>query len=62
VKQLNTKWIVSYDNVPEIRELYMDCKNKEFDLTYFAGKTRTGKEIMFFSDEIKFIPEKVFNR
>jgi chromosome segregation ATPase len=49
----NIKWIVSYDNVPEIRELYSDCKNKEFEFKHTAYEIRVGKEIMFFSKNIK---------
>lgn len=49
----NIKWIVSYDNVPEIQELYSDCSKKEFSLKHTAYKIREGKEIMFFSDNIK---------
>ncbi|MDR0572356.1 MAG: DNA adenine methylase [Rickettsiales bacterium] len=60
VKKLDTKWIVSYDNVAEIQELYDGCNSKEFNLTYFAGKVKVGKEIMFFSDKISYIPDLIF--
>ena len=56
LKDLRTAWIVSYDNVPEIQELYDDFNKKEFKLTYFAGEVKKGKEVMFFSDHIKSIP------
>jgi len=49
----NIKWIVSYDNVPEIKELYSDCKKKEFTFKHTAYEIRVGKEILFFSDNIK---------
>ncbi len=49
----NIKWIVSYDNVPEIQELYADCRKKEFSFKHTAYEIREGKEIMFFSDNIK---------
>ncbi len=46
----NIKWIVSYDNVPEIQSLYSDCQKKEFSFKHTAYKVREGKEILFFSD------------
>lgn len=48
----NIKWIVSYDNVPEIQELYSDCFKKEFSFKHTAYESRIGKEIMFFSDNL----------
>lgn len=49
----NIKWIVSYDNVPQIRELYANCPTKEFSFKHTAYKIREGKEVMFFSSNIK---------
>ncbi|WP_350355201.1 DNA adenine methylase [Leeuwenhoekiella parthenopeia] len=49
----NIKWIVSYDNVPEIQQLYFDCQKKEFSFKHTAYKIREGKEIMFFSKNIE---------
>ncbi|MFA6667641.1 MAG: DNA adenine methylase [Bacilli bacterium] len=48
----NIKWIVSYDNVPEIQKLYSDCQKKEFSFKHTAYKSRIGKEILFFSNNI----------
>lgn len=48
----NIKWIVSYDNVPEIQKLYADCRKKEFSFKHTAYEIREGKEILFFSDNI----------
>lgn len=48
----NIKWIVSYDNVPEIQKLYSDCPKKEFSFKHTAYESREGKEIMFFSDNL----------
>lgn len=47
------KWIVSYDNVPEIQKLYSECFKKEFSFKHTAYKIREGKEILFFSDNLK---------
>jgi DNA adenine methylase len=49
----NIKWIVSYDNVPEIQKLYSDCPKKEFSFKHTAYEIREGKEIMFFSRNIE---------
>lgn len=49
----NIKWIVSYDNVPEIQKLYSDCHKKEFSFKHTAYKIRDGKEILFFSQNIQ---------
>jgi DNA adenine methylase len=49
----NIKWIVSYDNVPEIKALYSDCLKKEYSFNHTAYKIRNGKEILFFSQTLK---------
>ncbi|WP_336703651.1 DNA adenine methylase [Chryseobacterium indologenes] len=48
----NIRWIVSYDNVPEINALYNDCTKKEFSFKHTAYKARIGKEVLFFSDTL----------
>ncbi len=49
----NIKWIVSYDNVPQIKKLYSNYKKKEFSFKHTAYEIREGKEILFFSKNIK---------
>lgn len=49
----NIQWIVSYDNVPEIKKLYQECSSKEFSFMHTAYKSRIGKEILFFSPKLK---------
>ena len=61
---LHTRWIISYDNQPEIKELYKKFLKKEFNLIYYAGlnsnkRYQNGKEVIFFSKKIKNIPETV---
>ena len=51
----NIKWIVSYDNVPEINNLYKEYPKKEFSFKHTVYKSRIGNEILFFSDK-KLIP------
>jgi len=45
----NIKWIVSYDNVLEIKNLYSNCDKKEYSFKHTAHSARIGKEILFFS-------------
>ena len=49
----NVKWIVSYDNVPEIQTLYDKCAKKEYSFKHTAYSIRIGQEILFFSSTIK---------
>jgi DNA adenine methylase len=46
-------WVLSYDNVPEIAKLYQKKKSLAYDLRYSVNISKTGKEIMFFSDNLK---------
>lgn len=49
VKALSTPWILTYDSVPEVHELYEGEDNLHFTLTYSANKTRQkGTEVMFY--------------
>lgn len=50
------KWIVSYDNVPEIRELYSYYRCQQYSLRYSASERVAGSEAMFFSSNL-LIPE-----
>lgn len=48
----NAKWIVSYDNVLEIKKLYKDYKKKEYTFSHVAYRARQGKEVLFFSNNM----------
>lgn len=52
-------WIVSYDNVSQIHEMYPISKTLTYNLRYTAQKRYIGSEIMFFSDKLKKIPDSV---
>jgi len=54
----NARWIVSYDNAPEIKKLYAGVRKKEYLLYYTAYKKREGMEILLFSDNL-FIPNVI---
>ncbi|MEZ2692474.1 DNA adenine methylase [Psychrobacter faecalis] len=46
VKALKSKWILTYDNTPEIKELYSDLPQYNFYLNYTAAKKRKGTELL----------------
>jgi len=50
------KWILSYDNVAEIRELYFDLKLYEFSLVYTAQNIKKGSELLTHSHNL-LLPE-----
>ncbi|MDP2718399.1 MAG: DNA adenine methylase, partial [Dehalococcoidia bacterium] len=47
------KWIVSYDNTPEIKVMYQNYRSIPYKLSYSAADRYSGAEIMFFSDNLK---------
>lgn len=57
IKKYKGKWIISYDAVPFISELYCEYRQKEYYLSYSAGNPARGKEIMVYSDGL-IIPEE----
>ena len=62
VLKLQHPWIVSYDNVPQIAELYKSVRAVTFGLRYSAQARYEGSEIMFFSDRMKIPMEIVPSR
>lgn len=46
---LKSHWIVSYDDVPEIRKLYKSVKSRRIHLLHTARSARTGNEVLFFA-------------
>ena len=50
---INRKWIVTYDNVNEIKSMYKKSSSIEFELRYSLENKRKGNEVMFFSKGIK---------
>lgn len=52
-KHKDVKWVLTYDSVPEIRQLYKNRNYAPFDLNYSAHHdTKSGSEIMVFSDAL----------
>ncbi len=46
------KWIMTYDNVPYIKNLYSKKRTNRFSVQHNAFESRVGREIMIFSDDI----------
>ncbi len=50
----NARWVVSYDNVPQIQALYnsVDVSRKNYSFMHTAYEPREGKEVLFFSKNL----------
>ncbi|MEI7087959.1 DNA adenine methylase [Pectobacterium versatile] len=53
---INHPWVVSYDNVSEIADMYNSSESIIYGINYSAQNRYEGSEIMFFSDKIQ-IPD-----
>jgi len=53
LKCKTANWVVSYDAVAEIRDLYKDFSPHVVELFYSAGKHRTAKELVYLSESLK---------
>lgn len=53
--QTNLPWLLTYDNTPEISELYKDFTQYEFDINYSAAKKRVGRELFVTSPHFECI-------
>lgn len=57
VRQIRPQaWIVSYDDVPEIRALYARYRGIRYELGYSARDVTKGVELMYFSDKLDIPP------
>lgn len=54
------KWIVSYDNVEQIKRIYADCEQEDFSIGYSARNYSQGAEVMIFGPDLKR-PGNVFS-
>lgn len=48
----NSSWVVSYDDVPEIRDIYSDFAPISYSLNYSAGAKTIGSEVIYLSDAL----------
>jgi DNA adenine methylase len=58
VGHLSSPWIISYDDVAEIRRLYNDFRSRGLRLLHTARSARDGREVLFFSPSLR-IPARV---
>lgn len=54
----NRKWIVTYDNVNEIKSFYKTVNSLEFSLQYTLQEKRIASEVMFFSKKLKRLEDE----
>ncbi|MGN0885090.1 MAG: DNA adenine methylase [Candidatus Spyradosoma sp.] len=59
-ENVKSPWAVSYDDVPEIREIYDGVPSRTFSLNYSLANNGRGKEIMFFSPGLMPSSEEIF--
>lgn len=52
VAALARPWVVSYDDAPEIRDLYAAYRSVEYGIAYSAHQRYRGREVMFFADSL----------
>lgn len=52
------KWILTYDNVPQVAELYSSLRRRLFALNYSAHRVMKANEVMVFSPDL-VIPEEL---
>lgn len=55
--ELRLPWLVSYDDVPQIRRLYSPTHRTSYMLRYSASSTRRGRELIFARPGLKIRPE-----
>lgn len=53
VKKYTKHWIVSYDNVKEVCQLYKPYRHKTYSLNYSVKEHYQGSEVMFFSNGLR---------
>lgn len=52
---VNCDWVITYDDVPEIAQIYNGYEVRKFDLRYCAASKRQASEIIIFKD-VQMIP------
>lgn len=55
--QVNCDWVITYDDVQDIADIYQNHNLKRLDLNYSAGVKRKASEIIIFSN-VNMIPDK----
>lgn len=60
--EVNCDWVITYDDVPEIADIYQKHILKRFDLNYSAGIKRKASEIIIFKHENMIPTEEQMNK
>lgn len=55
INKLKVPWVLTYDNVEPIIEMYSFCNYREYKLSYTAQSRKIGSEIMFFKDDLSVV-------
>lgn len=50
--QTRFKWVMSYDNCPQINQLYIDHNRISFNLAYSAHTAKVGSELLIYNDDV----------
>jgi DNA adenine methylase len=56
IQRLKHSWVITYDNAPEIRNLYQQRQQYVFNLNYSAQEKRVGTELLIASDNVIVSP------
>jgi len=65
IETITQPWIVTYDNTPEINELYQHHQPKSFELNYSAQKKCKGSEVLIYGPSLehsRFMPGVSFKQ
>ena len=54
VSELKHKWILSYDDAPDIRAIYKGLVSQTFELNYSSYEARKGSEVFYKRRNLKF--------
>ena len=49
-ESVNCDWVITYDDVPEIANIYVNHELRRFDLNYSVAQKRKAREIIIFSN------------
>lgn len=55
-RNVHCPWVMTYDDVPEIRALYKDLRRLPLSLAYSARERRTGLEMLILKPDLTFPP------
>lgn len=58
IKNLDVKWLLTYDNNSEIKSIYKKYEIKPFEINYSVSKQRIANEIMIYEKTLRGINEQ----